>query len=90
MEAVRELEAFAAVVYSSHYEFEGPEIGDEGESEGVGTRKAVEVEEAPESVEAKVLGPDGSRKGVVDMAGSVFESVWGRVVGREDGAAMTG
>ena len=104
MEGVRELEAFAAVVYSSHFQVEGI-VG------------ATSVEEAPVGggvIEEKVkAGVEKVREGVDDVVGvtaevsskvggavggvfgatwGIWESVWGKVTGGggEGGEAITG
>lgn len=87
-EGVRELEAFAAVIYSSNFEFEA-----EG-SDGVHYRKDTSDEgkgkETAEGVEeggmARVVEQS---EGVIGATKGLFESVWGRVTGRSQGP-MTG
>ena len=101
MESVSELEGFAAVVYSSNFEFEAG-VGAVGGSDAAGTRsedEAVAVERPLESsaaVEAeeeirvgKGAGILDRATGVVDAAWGGFESVWGRVAGR-GGDSITG
>ncbi|KAL8843119.1 MAG: hypothetical protein Q9170_000249 [Blastenia crenularia] len=66
IEDVKELEAFAAVIYSSHFEFEA--LGD-GEGSGVG---GVQRREETKKQEPKV----------VDTATGMFENVWGRITGQ--------
>ncbi|MCJ1394689.1 peroxin [Xylographa bjoerkii] len=88
MEGVRELEAFAAVVYSSHFEVEGT-VRDDGIKIEEETRK--EEERAVEEV-AKVendASAKGTVSGVVGATWGLWESVWGRVVGGGE-AAITG
>jgi hypothetical protein len=90
MEGVRELEAFAAVVYSSHFEIEADESGkvdlrdekmssrEDVETAGVAegrTKRAVDV------AESAVAGG----KGIVASTWGLFDSVWGRVVGGGEG-----
>ena len=101
MESVSELEGFAAVVYSSNFEFEAG-VGAVGGSDAAGPRsddEAVAGERAPE-ISAAVEAEDPVRvekgagildraTGVVDAAWGGFESVWGRVTGR-GGDAITG
>ncbi|KAL8944435.1 MAG: hypothetical protein Q9216_000486 [Gyalolechia sp. 2 TL-2023] len=65
IEGVKELEAFAAVIYSSHFEFEG--LGDGGSS-GTGETQKAEVEEEKKQ-----------EAGVVDAATGMFETVWGKI-----------
>lgn len=93
MEEVRELDAFAAVVYSSHFE-----LGVAGDANGTGVEAIAETEsrtgreEMLGANEASGTGEEvplesltGSKEeegtGVLEKATGVFESVWGRVVG---------
>ncbi len=69
IEGVRELEAFAAVIYSSQFEFEA--LGDEGDG-GVGR-----MEDAPEAPVEKAH--EGR---VVHAATGMFGSVWERLTGQ--------
>ena len=101
MESVSELEGFAAVVYSSNFEFEAG-VGAVNDSDTVRPKRdddAVAGEtllESPSAVEAqesiRVEKGDGildRATGVVDAAWGGFESVWGRVTGR-GGDSITG
>ena len=101
MESVSELEGFAAVVYSSNFEFEAG-VGAVGDSDTAEPRRnddAVAEErpsEGPSAVEAqesirveKGAGLLDRATGVVDAAWGGFESVWGRVAGR-GGDSITG
>ncbi|MCJ1247217.1 peroxin [Trapelia coarctata] len=89
MEGVRELEAFAAVVYSSNFEIEADKSG----------KVDMREEKASPKVEAERTGVvEGGKKRVVDVAESavaggkgvvastwgLFDSVWGRVAGGGD------
>ncbi|KAF2086840.1 Peroxin-3 [Saccharata proteae CBS 121410] len=82
MEGVRDLEAFAAVVYSSNFEFEAPEEvgvlgGDGGTGETGETVAGADVlqrDEDPPGGEASFVGAE-----------SGFESAWGKALAREDG-----
>jgi peroxin-3 len=95
MEGVREMEAFAAVVYCSHFEVElGAVNGSEALGRGEGGEsgdRAVEVDMRPEEVvpedaaEKVVAGG----KGIIGATWSVMEGVWGRVFGG-GGGAITG
>ncbi|KAL9605781.1 MAG: hypothetical protein Q9179_001014 [Wetmoreana sp. 5 TL-2023] len=67
IEGVKELEAFAAVIYSSHFEFEAL-----GEGVGSGMKEVSRQEEIP--MEKKEVG-------VVGAATDVFEDVWGKITG---------
>ena len=94
MEGVSELEGFAAVVYSSNFEFEaGLEASISPNSAGTGGRneagvgeKSLEELSATEAEEAvKVENGAGimdRATGLADTATGGFESVWGRVTGR--------
>ncbi|KAL9007222.1 MAG: hypothetical protein Q9188_000025 [Gyalolechia gomerana] len=68
IEGIKELEAFAAVIYSSHFEFEA--LGGSGSS-GAGEAQEEEVREEKKQ-----------ESGVVDAATGMFETVWGRIAGR--------
>lgn len=68
IEGVKELEAFAAVIYSSHFEFEA--LRDSGSS-GTGEAQEEEVKEEKKQ-----------ESGVVDAATGMFETVWVRIAGR--------
>ncbi|KAL8772592.1 MAG: hypothetical protein Q9209_002253 [Squamulea sp. 1 TL-2023] len=67
IEGVKELEAFAAVIYSSQFEFEAL-----GDGRGEGVKETSKGEE--------VVG-EKERVGVVGAASGMFESVWGRITG---------
>lgn len=69
IEGVRELEAFAAVIYSSHFEFEA--LGDGG---GGGVRS---MEDGPEAPVEKA-----NEKMVVHSATGMFDSVWEKLTGQ--------
>ncbi|KAI4107592.1 MAG: hypothetical protein L6R37_001552 [Teloschistes peruensis] len=73
IEGVKELEAFAAVIYSSHFEFEA--LG------GDSSREA--AKEAQRSQEGAVSTAEGKKEagGVVGTATDMFENVWGRITG---------
>ncbi|MCJ1426871.1 peroxin [Sticta canariensis] len=85
MEEVRELDAFAAVVYSSHFE-----LGVTGDANETGIEPVAEAESRADREE--ILGgreemplkPRTERKeegaGVIGKATEAFESVWGRVI----------
>jgi peroxin-3 len=78
MEGVRDLEAFAAVVYSSNWENEISPIGEEG--------SAVLVQKdglsGSESVPAEILTGEGS---IVNVgSANAFESAWGKAVDKVD------
>lgn len=86
MDGIPDLEAFAAVVYSSNYEFEivgdasgaSRGEGEEGQTPGSSTKRG-----RGRSVEGQEIekGGAGSRFGMPDQAAGVFENVWGKVVG---------
>lgn len=68
IENVKELEAFAAVIYSSHFEFEA--LGD-AQSEQLTAEPPVREE-----------GPNKEQgAGMVGAATGVFEGVWGKITG---------
>lgn len=90
LESVRELDAFAAVVYSSNFEFEAMENGEGSSGSGSPSGgKAVALdaktrEGAVGLVEgggAEMLGGKGEGGGIKGLTGGLFENVWGRVRG---------
>jgi peroxin-3 len=87
MEDVRELEAFAAVVYSSHFELEGilrgEREGERDESVVPPSRAAAEAAARAAAV-ASSAGAEAEEKGkgIVGSTWGMFESVWGRVSGK--------
>ena len=101
MESVSELEGFAAVVYSSNFEFEAgvgavsgsDAAGPPSDDEAVAGERALESSAAVEAEDPvrveKGAGILDRATGVVDAAWGGFESVWGRVTGR-GGDAITG
>lgn len=94
MEGVREMEAFAAVVYSSAFELENPPEGGsprgrsvaEEKNEEVVTRSIIEGE----VTEGKSgIGEAEETEGaLVDKAWSGFENVWGKVTGKGGGSGQ--
>lgn len=82
MENVRDLEAFAAVVYSSNFEFETPEAsaGDLGVDRSKFSRPST-AGAADKSSDSE--GADGETTFV--NAESGFESAWGKALAKEDG-----
>ncbi|KAK3169406.1 hypothetical protein OEA41_008789 [Lepraria neglecta] len=101
MESVSELEGFAAVVYSSNFEFEAgfaasvsPDTTASGSgADAIPMGKSLEdlsSDEAEEAVRVEKGGGIIDRvTGVVDDAWGGFESVWGSITGR-GGDAMVG
>ena len=101
MEGVSELEGFAAVVYSSNFEFEAgfqasvsPDTAASGTEDEVIARgpglENMSGNEAEEAVRVeKGTGVLDRATGVVDAAWGGFESVWGKVIGR-GGQSLTG
>lgn len=101
MESVTELEGFAAVVYSSNFEFEagvGAVRGSDtaeprSDDDAVARERSLESPAAVEAEEATRMGKGAGildkATGVVDEAWRGFESVWGKVTGR-GGDAITG
>ena len=74
IEQVRDLEAFAAVVYSSNFEFESPEgapFSRPGTAEGPAAQT--------------VLTSDATQTDPAPAAESDFESAWGKALAKEDG-----
>ncbi|KAI4117226.1 MAG: hypothetical protein LQ345_002494 [Seirophora villosa] len=69
IEGVKELEAFAAVIYSSHFEFEAL-----GRGGVVGDRETPKRERLGEDKEED--------KGPAGAATSMFDGVWGRITGQ--------
>lgn len=90
MEEVRELDAFAAVVYSSHFELgaawdtNGTGFGPIADAESRVGRGVLGAKEASRTGEEVPLESRPGRKekgtGVLGKATGAFESVWGRVV----------
>ncbi|KAF2128700.1 Peroxin-3 [Dothidotthia symphoricarpi CBS 119687] len=81
VESVGALEAFAAVVYSSNFEFESPEV--------VVETRALMTLEGPESVMVGNVGlvqgeREGGSRGVTLGGDDGFESAWGKAVAKED------
>ena len=101
MESVRELEAFAAVVYSSNFAAEGVlagEVDGEGVTEG-GKARMVDVPEEGaaegdlvDKGEGKFerVAADEEGNGLVARTWRVWEGVWGRVVGGGEGDGIVG
>lgn len=89
LESVRELDAFAAVVYSSNFEFEAMGSGEGGSigspSGGQGVPLDAKTREAAAGVVegggAEMLGREGEGVGIKGLTGGLFENVWGRVRG---------
>jgi len=75
MEAVRELEAFAAVVYSSNWE---NEIRDDGPTAGAVDADATAAPPEPSMAQSRVSGTESLV--VVDPSQSSLESAWERAV----------
>lgn len=85
IEQVRELEAFAAVVYSSNFEFESPGPGTLSRP----TTAAGESNRTSLAVSGDMLGVGLSQPGSVRQswagADAGFESAWGKALANEDG-----
>lgn len=91
MEEVRELDAFAAVVYSSHFE-----LSVTRDANGTGVEPVAAVRAGGEVLGAKAVSGTGEEMpleprtgkgeeeeegtGIIGKATGVFENVWGRVV----------
>ena len=78
IEACRDLEAFAAVVYSSNFEFETPEAGSISRP-----TTALGLDSATESVRTSII--EDIKTSAKDDGG--FESAWGKALAKEDGKA---
>ncbi|KAK7707316.1 peroxin [Botryosphaeria dothidea] len=78
MENVRDLEAFAAVVYSSNFDFEPPE--DAGTGKGTETRPTTSRTSVADESAFAALGGEAS---LIDKD-SNFEAAWGKAVAKED------
>lgn len=90
LESVHELDAFAAVVYSSNFEFEamgngeGSSVGSPSGGQGVPLdpkTREVAVGGLVEGGGAEILGGEGEGGGTKGLTGGMFENVWGRVRG---------
>ena len=86
MEGVRELEAFAAVVYSSNFEVEVNESGkvDMGVEKATGKEEVGQAggaEDGEQGVTGVAEGATAGGRGVVASTWRLFNSAWGRVVG---------
>lgn len=88
MEGVRELEAFAAVIYSSNFEFEA-EGSDEVHYRGDKSDEEKVNETTEQVMEGGVAKVVEQGEGVVEATKGLFEGVWGRITGRNQGP-MTG
>ncbi|KAF2174920.1 Peroxin-3 [Zopfia rhizophila CBS 207.26] len=82
IEEVRDLEAFAAVVYSSNFEYETPEAG----STEVDGSNRTSLAGPSDSARTSMLMPESTRTSFV--ADSGFESAWGKALVREEGAKV--
>lgn len=101
IEAVSELEAFAAVVYSSNFEFEARSetittvdvktsgSGDETAGEGKDRNDRMDLD----SIEVEDVARVGEKGGVIDKTTGVvdaawggFERVWGKITGNGESA----
>jgi peroxin-3 len=98
MEGVRDLEAFAAVVYSSNFEFEAPEaaaslsatsLGDQpsAPSSYLDGTSTAGVTPAPSGV-LKAADPEepvGGEASLIDAGDVDLEKAWGKALSKEDG-----
>lgn len=82
IEQVRDLEAFAAVVYSSNFEFESPEIA-------APDRPGTATAPSPLKPQSTSLVPENEFENVTiksaQSAEAEFESAWGKALAKEDG-----
>lgn len=88
IKGVRDLKAFAAVVYSSNFEFEVPDVGAD-EQIGGATRiniTDVEKEELLERVDKSPETGDavGGEAGLIEAEGGL-EQAWEKALAKEDG-----
>ncbi|KAF2142866.1 uncharacterized protein K452DRAFT_286497 [Aplosporella prunicola CBS 121167] len=74
MESVRDLEAFAAVVYSSNFDYEAPEDTGKGTETRPTTAGTYVEEPAPLGGEASIIEKD-----------SGFEAAWGKAMAKDEG-----
>lgn len=81
MEQVKDLEAFAAVVYSSNFDFESPEITVPGFPSVNTTRPGTAVEAEP--AKEKDAEPDAEKEQIEGKRG--FEAAWEKALAKEDG-----
>ena len=101
MEGVRDLEAFAAVLYSSNFEFETLESGSENSaaaaaaaaSRGVGVEvKTLNTEAMVEGGISRIMEDEGGvRAGggaYIAATTGMFDNVWGKVTGRAWGSML--
>lgn len=100
MEKVRDLEAFAAVVYSSNFEFEAPEAAatlsaslaeqtGSAPSSHLGGTSTAGPTPAPSGV-LKASDPEepvGGEASLIDASESDLEKAWGKAIAKEDGKA---
>jgi peroxin-3 len=86
MEQVRDLEAFAAVVYSSNWENEISPMEESGSASFV----KVDGPAGPEILPAEVVKGEGSESVAVLGGDSSFESAWGKAVETVDKATEKG
>ena len=88
MEGASQVEAFAAVVYSSHFEVEGTARDDGVKIEEEIRREDERAAEETEKVDDETAA-SSTVSGVVGATWGIWNSVWGRVVGAGE-AAITG
>ena len=76
IESVKEMEAFAAVIYSSNFEFEA-----EGSEPSFQRDDRDEAKAGEGIVEGGTAPMVGERRGVIDGIKSATGSIWGTVTG---------
>ncbi|KAJ4379366.1 peroxin [Didymella sp. IMI 355093] len=81
MEQVGELEAFAAVVYSSNFEFESPELGAEGAT-GVVAVDGEGIQELREKGVAELKELKDTVEEKIEKAEEGFENAWDKAVAK--------
>lgn len=95
IEAVQDLNAFAAVVYSSNFEFEGADTVKAEPQEDVGTGSFALVEKpivavaatSPEKVDGESKQPVSQAATGIKGVERDLESAWGKALAKEDGQA---
>lgn len=80
IEGVQDLEAFAAVIYSSNFEFEIVGVAS-GSSPGKDEHRAPEPTTTRQSGEKQESDESTGFNNLPDQATGMFENVWGKVVG---------
>jgi peroxin-3 len=92
METVRDLEAFAAVVYSSNFEYEAVDAEEQKRQSALwdlDSKRVSSIYAVDSKRVSQIAGDEGSRpvSGVGEglLSGAGFESAWRRALGKEQG-----